>query len=721
MKAFISACVVVFLPAVALAQIDNSALQCDPLRPTYWPRGDRWTPTAPLASSAKNRPLGLYFQPDGPIQSPSLSMTTVRAAVMASFGKWASVDCGSGAHPDLAFQDLGTYATRDGGDNVEANQFKNVVYWVETAANWRGDQATVALTWNLALPTFAVDAERSTGGLLDADMELNGVNFNWRVRSGSTVSGCTAGTSDCFDVGSVALHEAGHFLGFNHVQCADAVMFPTGSGTGEVTALSAHEQEGVCRLYPPRPTSASGTVPLTYEQCDPAATTPCAGDDVCIQSEDYKVTYPLAWCATPCLDTADCPTAYICREQYVTGDTYCSPGVNFEGGVGDGGTAPPGGGLAMCGACTSGDQCVSGLCVGDGTAHSICTDRCISSAASTGCPTGFDCLATDDGMEICWPQGGPDACATTEPPADTSQLNELCYQVGYDDGGTKFSEWFQTCGAGLICVAFKARGFVYNDACATLQEGACVLYCSPDRPCPSVDGSGTVSSQLTCCYGLDAAGQCLGASVSEGRVHGGCFDLRQEGETCVGAEESVCEPGTGCYTFGDAAASRCYRECPLGSECDPSQTCAGPYQAVCAQATFSLCDPLAEAVLAPLGLGCTRSTECDSGLCQRHSDDAACSRSCDLVTGAGCPGNVDIDGDGALDGGFECLALATNGAGRCWPRNGPVHPDGGTTTDIPPSTGCCSAVGTPVRVGDILLGALAWLPLVRVWRRRRRG
>lgn len=707
-------------PSAAWAQIDNSALECDATRPTYWPRGDRWTPTPSVATVPKNRPIGILFQPEGPVQSPSILLTVIRSVVMASFNKWSAVTCAGGGRPDLSFTDAGEYPTRDGGDDVPGNQFKNVVYWVEDAEVWRGGSATVALTWNYTLPTFSAGTDRWTGPTLDGDMELNGIDFTWRARSGNTVYGCTAGSSNCFDLGSVSLHEAGHFVGFNHVQCADAVMFPTGSGTGEVTTLSAHEVEGVCRLYPPRPATASSTVPLTYEQCNPATSSPCAGVDACIQCEDYKDAYPLAWCAKPCTTTADCPPAYVCLEQSVTGTTYCSPGVNFDGSDTDGGTAPPGDGQPLCAACASGDQCLSGLCVDGGDDRGICTVQCVSTASATGCPEGFDCIASSGGPDVCWPQGGIDACGETgEAPADTSPLNALCYQVGYDTGNQLVSEWFQACAPGLICIAFKPHGFVYDSACISLQEGACVLYCSPDRPCPSLDGSSLLTSQLTCCYGVDENGQCLGASIADGRVHGGCFDIRREGEACVSAEESVCESGTGCYNFGDAAHARCFRECPQGDECAEGQTCEGPLEAVCSDETVSLCGPPQGEELLSLGMACTRSAQCDSGLCQQHDGAAACSRACDLVTSAGCPGDVDINGDAIDDGGFRCLALASDGSGRCWPIQGPVEEPRPPGYDEE-SSGCCSAVGAPVHAGDLVLGSLVWLPLVAIWRRRRR-
>jgi len=41
--------------------------------------------------------------------------------------------------------------------------------------------------------------------------------------------------------------------------------------------------------------------------------------------------------------------------------------------------------------CTDGAQCSNGVCVNDGTT-SLCSQGC---STTTGCPTGFDCLARE--------------------------------------------------------------------------------------------------------------------------------------------------------------------------------------------------------------------------------------------------------------------------------------------------------------------------------------
>jgi hypothetical protein len=86
------------------------------------------------------------------------------------------------------------------------------------------------------------------------------------------------------------------------------------------------------------------------------------------------------------------------------------------------------------------------------------------------------------------------------------------------------------------------------------------------------------------------------------------------------------------------------------------------------------------------------------------------------VTGGGCPGDIDVNGDGTTDGGFRCLLIS--GQGRCWPTYGPVDPPANADVTTDTGGGCCNA--TTLRSGDLFLAALVWLPLVVTWLRRRR-
>ncbi|MBI5508878.1 MAG: matrixin family metalloprotease [Deltaproteobacteria bacterium] len=699
-------------PTLAVAATDNSALECGSTTATYFPRGDHWPGVPPVDTN----PVIYSQQQDG---APGIGNYESFNAVQAAFATWTNVQCSGqfanvyivdgieGQIPDYPTRDRGdVWVCPDGTDCSSANcdvdtcgltAVENIVYFVISGWDAIADAGTVALTTNLYIP--------DTGYIVTADMEFNAVNYQWRANG----SGCPSGQSTCFDVETVALHEAGHFLGFNHVMCTDAVMFPQGSGTVVNHALTTHEITAICTIYPPRPTGFTGSR-YTGEQC--TQTSECPASHVCIKIYGSAADDPWGWCAKTCATTSNCDTGFICVQQDGGTQKFCRPGPNDTGGaVG----ADPGTGssLDLCQKCTAGSQCASGVCINSGgTTDGICTQTCVggtlpdSTTEGSGCPAGLTCVGTDQGWSVCWPDD-PVACAAQY---SRAKLNDSCYYEG--DPSSNADDWFKSCGPELVCFVFKER-------CGG-REGACVTYCNAtDKPCPTESG-------LTCCYGVDVNGGCLGPSAD--RVHGGCFDLRRPGESCVTAEQSICGDGSGCFNFGDLSTSKCYHMCQAGdSACNTdvetcvtwSDDCQNQFPLCCDTEDYeangnTTCKPTDLIQYYDVGVACTESAECDSGLCQTYDNAKACSRSCNAVTGGGCPGNIDVNADGLNDGGFRCLLIANEG--RCWPIDGPVAPPANTAIDD--GGGCCNA--TRLRPGDVLLAALLWLPMaVARWRRRR--
>jgi hypothetical protein len=249
--------------------------------------------------------------------------------------------------------------------------------------------------------------------LVTSDMEMNGVNYRFRARpaAGAPSEGCAAGTSGCFDTESVVLHEAGHFIGLNHVSCADAVMFPQGSGSSERTALSIHEQSAICKLYPPRPLSVA-TNRFSGEHCTTNGDCP---EGLCITPKGLEGSY-WGWCSRVC-DCTDgcarnCPQAFVCAQQQNGTIKFCKPGVHLTGGAVTGGCAcDVDGGCSSgcacddeCVTCTSNANCAGGMvCAGGNcttcstsgqcTGGQICntSGRCAACTASTQCASGQVC------------------------------------------------------------------------------------------------------------------------------------------------------------------------------------------------------------------------------------------------------------------------------------------------------------------------------------------
>lgn len=255
-----------------------------------------------------------------------------------------------------------------------------------------------------------------------------------------------------------------------------------------------------------------------------------------------------------------------------------------------------------------------------------------------------------------------------------------------------------------------------------------MLYCSTDQPCPDPN--------QTCCASVDANGNCVGLDASAGRTQGGCFEIRQEGQSCASAEQSICGAGLGCFTFGDLASSTCYQRCdsatcPSGTSCtSATDKCGAGFNLCCASADLpGSCDPTPPTTpLLDLGQTCTKSADCASQDCLKHGSVSACTRTCNAVTQTGCPGaDYDINGDGIPDGGFTCLAGASStDPGHCWPKGGPLasstpidQPAPPQTTAPPPPHGVCGCEAE--EPSGLLFTWALWLPLLGWrWRRRRR-
>lgn len=174
------------------------------------------------------------------VERPPSSMTEeqVYAVLDRSIATWEGVSCG-GSPVGIQIAVLSEQSTcieplyRDGGGNVNAVMF--IDDWTEREY----DSGAFALT--------TVWHRRSTGEILDADMEINELRGPYEV---CPPMGCTEDRG--VDLENVITHELGHYLGLAHSTNMDATMFASAvAGETIKRDLDADDVEGLCAVYPP--------------------------------------------------------------------------------------------------------------------------------------------------------------------------------------------------------------------------------------------------------------------------------------------------------------------------------------------------------------------------------------------------------------------------------------------------------------------------------------
>ena len=200
----------------------------------------------------------IYLLPDAR-GSDDITDDSVLAAIQASADAWNNVGCSY-----LRF----VIEPPEHGVQAEFNQTgsnENVIVFQEE--KWPYDSSAAGLT---TLTYIASDSASRDGEVVDADVELNGVNFTF----GTDAQG------NRHDVQNVLTHELGHVLGLDHT-CDDGLVVPTPTdhtgatipgcypaaslpaaiteatmynyaspGETQKRILSADDSAGLCALYP---------------------------------------------------------------------------------------------------------------------------------------------------------------------------------------------------------------------------------------------------------------------------------------------------------------------------------------------------------------------------------------------------------------------------------------------------------------------------------------
>lgn len=172
-----------------------------------------------------------------------ISYREAEQAAARAFQAWISVDCGDGRTPSLGVVRVGeihcgqvefNFPTPDNNRLPAPNA--NAILFRDD--EWPHDDA------NKTLALTTVTFSRSTGEILDADIEVNsfGVSLSTDARAGSN------------DLQSILTHEAGHFLGLDHSHMSAATMHASYStDVTDMAFRSLHEDDerGICAVYPP--------------------------------------------------------------------------------------------------------------------------------------------------------------------------------------------------------------------------------------------------------------------------------------------------------------------------------------------------------------------------------------------------------------------------------------------------------------------------------------
>ncbi len=346
-------------------------------------------------------------------------------------------------------------------------------------------------------------------------------------------------------------------------------------------------------------------------------------------------------------------------------------------------------------ACTSGDTCKDGACVGaaigcdDGNPCTI--DGCapvsgcthLPPTAKTPCDDGSACTLGDACTAGgCVGPGKPDCDDGDVCTIDTCDSQKGCQHLPQPDGtpcddGLACTKG-ETCLAGTCNADASACGCTTDAECAPTGK---VDLCKGKPVCEAKDGVGTC---------VIAAGSAVVCNDGDGCKSEACDP---DSGTCVGtpaADGKACDDGDAC-TVGDACKAGV---CAPGAaaDCDDGNVCTDD---ACKDKVGCVHTPNTAACDAD-GNGCTVFDGCDAGLCKPGAakvcfDGNPCTiDSCDANTGqcqadAAAAEGLICDADGSV-----CTVADVCKAGKCAPGNALPCDDGNpcTTDSCHPIDGC---------------------------------
>ncbi len=506
------------------------------------------------------------FWVDGRQSAPlGIPLGSVEGAATAAYGTWQDVACASTA---FRYRGLSTdEGIAEPGDTQDAYSVSAV--WVTS----RGDPAyDLALAGGAA--TAAAVPTSFSGRLYQCDVFLNGVDRVWSTAA-PTPSGAV-------DLQTHLLHEAGHCQGLGHSPDPADVMYAATPLGAQRRALTAHDAQDLCALYP-----QAGAVG------SPCAASACTAGLTCVPAPDGGTGFCTRGC-TPAPD--DCPAPFVCAPSaQVQGATHAcaQPGATPVTRVGqacadatecgapaalclkenDPGPLPSGAKAWTAGycsqACAGPDDCpAESSCVDLGAAGKRCLKTC---RPGTGdCRPGYSCATpVTQAPSVCVPSCAADAdCAAgTAGGAVCRACDGVCLAKQNPQGELGAAcAGSASCGTGQSCLFF---GSATTGVCASLCGHACVT-CLAGFSCRTAGVAGELYCLRDCTPGSCPSGlRCAQLSQDSS-----CVSPCEKEEDC--AVGDVCQAGECVNPFEqDAGAPDAGRGSPPPRGCGCGVTASG--------------------------------------------------------------------------------------------------------------------------------------------------
>ncbi len=498
--------------------------------------------------------------------SQAIPYATALVNMQSGFNRWTPAQVTS-CSTSIAFAFQSTFSTPTGTAAISGGDGNNNVIYL-SGSNWRYGSGTLGLTGTRFF---------TAGEITDADMELNG-NTAW----------ATDGRSSAIDQESVVVHEAGHFIGFDHTTSGNAVMNPSVANGVIKRALLAPDLSDVCTVYPGM-TGGQGS------SC--TSSTTCTGGRVC--------------------EGPTGSTSKICTQDCTTVGQTCPAGYSCQASTNGFACLPQMGSSDLCRFCASGSDCSTGTCLTDGSGHNWCSASC-DPAVANSCGAGFNCATTMSGSSFCQPATACTMQCTTATVATDCAPGYTCTNGTCDPTGNVGDrcDVSGVCDACGLCVTDQTDpNIAFCRACCngladcagctatTCASGTCQPLQSTEQVCLPSSGGGVAlcmacsatnpcQSGLICAAGL-CRSQCNPASPGACPA---CVGLTSGGGVCACGTSEISDEGQPCTTTVPIRLCRTGTRCVGGTcrtPCTPTATvpCSGGFTCTNFGGTNNFCIP----------------------------------------------------------------------------------------------------------------------------------